>query len=124
MNVTMSDGRNITLTRITSTLDQQTAGKLRTPPKRGRRITIWQAETPRPVFKISGSFPRVLRGFGPTPEHALARLYDELEDAGELDQDASPCLDCGGGYRILSVAQSYVQHNDKCPAMNDRQEET
>jgi hypothetical protein len=106
----MTDGREFTLLKIATVLigDQELGGR-----------KIWQAEYIHPMHKMHATYTRTERGFGTTPDEAIARMYEKLEDAGELNDSRLPCESCGKGYRILSVAESHIPHDDKCPAMND-----
>jgi hypothetical protein len=111
VNIVMSDGLEIKLTKIVS--------RFNPPYNLGElpRHVIWQAERIYPVHKMHSSFTRVARGFGVTQSEAIAHLYTELDDTGELDNDYLPCEDCQKGYRIVSTAEAYIPHDDKCPAM-------
>jgi hypothetical protein len=115
MKITMSDGREFALTKIARRIHTE-IGEYDLPTNIG---TVWCAEYVTPVHKMHSTFARRTRGFGSSFNTALAAVYEKLDDAGELDDDMLPCEDCGKGYRVLSVVDSYVQHDDKCPAMND-----
>jgi hypothetical protein len=108
MIVTMSDGRTFALTRRT--------GKSVSVMTEKSWPEIWQAESPEPRKKMHASWVSIERGFGPNPQEAIADAYRQLDDSGMLDDARTPCPDCGRGYRVLAVSDSYIPHGDKCPA--------
>jgi hypothetical protein len=82
-------------------------------------VTVWQASSAYVRHKMGGAFAHPERGFGMTPADAIACLFEKLDDAGEMEGQYDPCESCGKGMRILSVVTSYIKHDDKCPAMNE-----
>ena len=104
MKISMSDGRDIKLTELTS--------------KPGF-ITVWQAEVIYAQRKMHYNITRAVRGFGQTVREAIVQLYGKLDDAGELEDNLIPCQLCGKGYRVVSIVDTHIPHGDKCPAMSD-----
>jgi hypothetical protein len=102
----LSDGRDVILTRIT--------GK-----RNGLSVEFWQAEYIYLRNKMAGPLTRSEMGFGASVNEAVIALYDRLADAGELDSNLTPCTSCGKGYRLISMVSSFIEHDDKCPAMAD-----
>jgi hypothetical protein len=115
MDIKMSDGRQIRLTKL---------ARLAEPPiPHGEYLAVWQAEAVYPRRKFGGAFIQPEHGYGGSMREAVAQLYDKLDDAGELEDDLLPCTSCGKGYRLISVVSTYVEHDDKCPAMKDGDED-
>src|SRR5579871_682094 len=106
----MTDGRDIELLKIGSTIASDTVIP---------EVTIWRAQVIYPVHKMHSSYIHAARCFGSSPDAAIASMYAALDDAGELDDEMLPCESCGQGYRMLSLVSSYIPHKEICPAMND-----